>query len=417
MTKIVIIGAGYGGLLAALGLSARGGSAFGGEKNRKDISITLIDKHDYQLFATNLYEVATADEEMTSMKQLKKSIAVPVKDIFKGKKVEFLKAEVTEINQQQKTVSMHLQKIEYDYLIVATGSQSDFFGIEGAEKFALPLKNLKDAFFIRNQIEFAVQQHRLDVNKKNLRIIVAGGGYTGVEFAGELPHFLDIVAWKNNYPRQKIEVTVVEAQNSLIPGLSERMSRDALMRLQDLMVRVQLSSFISKIDRNFLELTTGEKMEYDVLVWTTGVKAATLPFVQEMNKDKKGRVIVNEFLQVADHQEIFLAGDSGSINNIDGRPAPPTAQDAIAHGKYIAYALPLIINNIKPKPYQGKKHGFIVSIGGKWAILNYAGFYFTGWPAYFIRQMANMRYFASVVGWWKAFRLAVFDSEMYSRND
>lgn len=410
MPKIVIIGAGYGGILTALGWDRQ-------FRKNNDVTITLVDKHDYQLFVSNLYEVATAEEEMVSLKQLKKSIALPLGEIFKGTKVKVVKAEVTEINPKAKTVAAGTQKFGYDYLVLAAGSVSDYFNVEGAEKFALPLKTLKDAFNVKNQIEFALQRYRQDLNKKNMRIVVAGGGFTGVELAGELPGFLDILAWKNQYPRGKIEITIVDADNRLISSLSPHLSMDALERLQDLKVRVQLSSKIVKVDANFVELSTGDRMEYDVLVWTTGVKAASLPFTEKMNTDRKDRVITNKFLQLENYANIFALGDGAGIVNYDGRPAPPSAQDAIEQSNYVTYALPLIMQNKKPVPYWGKKHGYIISIGGKWAILDYGVFYFTGWPAYFVRQLANLNYFRQVVGWWKAIKLVVFEMEIYSRND
>lgn len=410
MTRIVIVGGGYGGVLTALGLARKFGRS-------KEISLTLIDKHDYQLFASNLYEVATADEELATVSQLKKTIALPYKEILRGKNVKFVKALVTQIHPAQKIVFAGPQKFEYDYLVLAAGSTSDYYNIEGAQNFSLPLKSLADAFAVRNQIEFAVQSHRLDVNKKNMRVVVAGGGYTGIEFAGELAGFLDIVAWKNQYPREKIEITIVEAQNTLLPGFSRRISQDAYERLQDLKVRVQLSSPIFRVDNHFVELVSGEKMEYDVLVWTTGVKASAVPFAEQINTDKKGRIVVNQFLQAEAFNSIFVLGDGACVLNQDGKSAPPTAQDAIAQAEYISYALPVIMKNQKPRVYQGQPHGYIMAIGGRWAILNYGGFYFTGRLAYAICELAHFNYYRKVVGWWKALKYLVLQLEIYGRND
>jgi len=411
MQKIIIVGAGYGGIVAALGLEKK----FGMSKN---VSITLIDRHDYQLYAANLYEVAAAEEELTTVKELKRSIALPFWEVFKGKNIKLIQAEVTNINPVQKTVQAGIQKLEYDFLVLATGSVSDYFGIEGAEKFALPLKRLSDGLRVRNQIEFAIQRHRLDMSKKNIRIVVAGGGYTGVEFAGELPRLLDMVAWKNEYPREKIEVTIVEAMPMLLPGLSPRMSADAYTRLRDLNIRVQLSSRIAKIDEHFVELDSREKMEYDLLVWTTGVKPAVFPISEPIELDRKGRVVVNTFLQVEKYGNIFGLGDNACIINSDGRPAPPTAQDAIEQGEYVSYALPYVMKNKKPKkPYRGKPHGYIVVMGGQWAILNYGGFYFSGRLAYYIRELAALNYYRKVVGLWKAIKYVVFQVTIHSRNN
>lgn len=410
MKKIVVLGGGYGGAVAALGLARQ-------FPDKKEVSIILIDKHNYQLFNSNLFEVATAEEDFVSLEQLKKSITIPHVEMFDGENVELLQAEISEIDAAQKIVSAGGKKIAYDYLVVALGSVSDYFNIEGAEKYSLPLKSYTDALRIKNQLEFAIQAHRQDINKPNLRIVVAGGGYTGCEFAAELSHEVDILAWKNQYPPEKIEIVIVEATAQLIPGFSTRMSQDALWHLKNHGVRVQLSSPIAKVNEQFVEFGNGEQEAYDVLVWTTGVKARSLPFVQRPNLDKKGRVITNQFLQSDKDDHIFVIGDCACILNVDGKPAPPSAQDAIAQGDYIAYALPKLMANQRPQEYQGRKHGFIVTMGGKSAILNYGGFYFKGFAAFVVRQLANLRYYAKVVGWWQAFKYIVFQVDVFSRND
>jgi NADH dehydrogenase len=410
MKKIVILGAGYGGVIAALGLEKK----FRGDENT---SITLVDKHNYHLYAANLYEVATADEDFTTRDQLKKSISIPLEEILKNKKISFLQSEVSSIDQAKKTVQAGNKSLEYDQLVVALGSVSDYFAIEGAEKYSLPMKTFTDALKIRNAIEFAIEAHRTDTHKKNIRIVVAGGGYTGVEFAAELAHEIKILAWKNQYPPEKIEITVVEAMNQLIPGLSDRMSEDALWHLKNRGVRVQINTPIVSIDDHFITLQSGEKMDYDVLVWTTGVKCSPIPFTKPLNTDRKGRILTNQFLQFDTDASIFAIGDCACVLNTDGRPAPPTAQDAIEHGIYIADALPELMDNRRPAPYHGKHHGFIVTMGGRWAILNYGGFYFKGIFAYMGRVFAQLNYYYRVVGLWKAMKYILFDWEVYGRND
>jgi NADH dehydrogenase len=407
MTKIVILGSGFAGVVAAKKLS----------KVLPSSSVTLISQHNYQLFNSNLFEVATAEEEFVSSSKLKKSVTIPLAEMLDFKKINFVQAEVTKIDQSQKFVQAGTKKIAYDYLVLATGSVSDFFGIPGSEQYSLPLKSFPDALRIKNQIEFAIQAHRLDVNKPNLRIVVAGGGYTGVEFAAELSHEIEIVAWKNQYPPEKIEIVILEAAGQLIPGFSTRLSQDALWHLKNRGVRVQLSSPITLVDEHFLTLANGEKESYDVLVWTTGVRARSLPFVEPMNLDRKGRIVTSQFLQTDKFENIFAIGDCACVINVDGKPAPPSAQDAVQHGRYVAYALQLILKNQRPAAYRGKAHGFIVTLGGKYAIMDYGGFYFKGFLAFLFRQGANFRYYLSVVGFWKALKYIIFQMDVFSRND
>jgi NADH dehydrogenase len=138
----------------------------------------------------------------------------------------------------------------------------------------------------------------------------------------------------------------------------------------------------------------------------------------EMALDKKGRLPVNGFFQVQNHDNIFALGDIACVTGINGQPVPGTAQDAWDQAKYLAYALPFILKNQKPpKQYKNKKHGFIVSLGGKWAIADFGHFYLKGYIGYVINQLAHLRYYMSVVGIWKAIKYILFQDEIYGRND
>ena len=411
MKNIVIVGAGFGGLQTALGLEKK-------FKNNKDITLTLIDKRDYHLFTPNLYEAATAEEELVSIEQIKKSITLPFSDILAGKKIKFIKAEVKSINPEDKQIILAGKTIAYDYLVLALGSESDYFNIPGAKENSLTLKDLPDALRLRNAIDFAISSQRQDINKKNIRILLAGGGYTGLELAAELKGLVDFLAWKNSYPREKIEIAVIDGNSKLVQGFDDRLSEDAYERLQELGIRVHLSSRVSGVDANFIELLSGEKMAYDVLIWTAGVKGCAFHTTAEMALDRRGRLPVNKFFQVENHHNIFALGDLACVIGTNGKPVPGSAQDAIDQAEYLAYALPFLMQNKQPiKSYKNKEHGFIVSLGGKWAVISYGRFYFTGLIAYLADQFAHFSYYASIVGWWKALRCVVFQVEMYSRND
>jgi NADH dehydrogenase len=418
MTNIVVVGGGFGGLGVALGLEkVFRRDRFDKLTAGKNIGITLIDRRDYHLFTPNLFEVAASEEELTTINQMKKSLTLPFAEILKGKNVKFIKSDLKHIDPVKKQIELDHRQINYNYLILALGSESDFFGVPGAEKYALVLKDLPDALRIRNQIEFAVQAHKFDVSKKIVRLVMVGGGYMGVELAGELKGLADFMAWKNQYPREKIEIEVIEAANVLVPGFDPRLSRDAYGRLQELGVRVRLSARISAVDGHFVELISGDKIAYDVLLWAAGTKACDC-YMGVAELDKKGRLPVNGFFQVNGHQNIFALGDIACVTDSQGWPVPSSAQDAGDQAKYLAYALPYVINNKKPSvPYKNIKHGFIVNIGGKWAIMSYSGFYNTGWLAYFVDKLAHFLYYKSIVGVFKAIKIVVFQMEIYSRNN
>lgn len=412
MKNIVIVGAGFGGLQLALKLEKK-------FRNDKNIELTLLDKRAYHIFAANLYEAATTEEEVVSAEQVKGSISLPIYTILKNKRIKFVQGEVSLIDPAKKQLSLTNKKISYDYLALALGSQSDYFNIEGSQQNSLPLKSLSDAMRIRSEVVTAIQLHRTDVNKKNIRLVVAGGGYTGLEFAAKLKDLVDFLAWENQYPREKIEIEVIEAANKVIAGFDDRLSQDALERMQELEVHVRLSSRITKVDRNFIELLTGDKISYDLLFWTTGVKAVNIKMEGVAPAlDPKGRFTVNDYFQMQNHDNIFALGDIACVMGGGSRPAPSTAQDAIDQARYLAHALPYIMKNQKPpKPYQTNKHGFIVALGGHWAILDYAGFYFKGFFASVVHKLSHLRYYWSIVPLWTAIKWVLFEAEMYSRND
>jgi NADH dehydrogenase len=411
MQHIVVIGAGFGGIRAALELEKK-------FETDPDVVISIIDKNDYQLFQPSLYEVATAEEELTETSVLKRSITVRLTDIFSSKNIHLILGNVTLIDAKAKKIFIDDNRtINYDYLVMATGSVTDYFGVPGAEQYSFPLKTLKDALRIRNEISFTIQRYRMDVNKKNIRIIIAGGGYTGCEFVAELGKMLEILAWKNGYPKEKIDLVILEATSQLIPGLDDRLSRDTYDRLTNLGVRVQLSSMITKVEDGFIQLDSGEKEAFDMLIWTAGVKAIQIPFKEPLATDRKNRLNTKTCLQVLDYQNIFALGDCACIYNQAGRPVPATAQNAIHQAHYIADAVYESMQDRVPEPYQTKVHGFIVTLGGKWAILKQGNWYVTGLFGYLFRIGADYRYFASIIGYKKALKIIILQTDLYSRND
>ncbi len=410
--QIVVVGAGYGGLLAAVKLKQNLKKS-----GQEDFEITLVDKREFQLLTFDLYEVAASEEEFVSIEQLKKSITLPIREILQNKGVNFLQAEVKSVDLQNRTLSLLGKSLNYDYLILATGAVTDDFGIEGAKEFGLPLKTFEDGLRIRNRVEFAFEAHTQDMTKKNLRFVVAGGGYTGIEMAAELEKLKSILCWKYNYPAEKVEVVVIEAAASLVPGFSKKLSQDALLRLKELGVRVMLSSRIAKVTQQYVELLTGERIAYDSLVWSVGVKAQSLNTIPVLESGNRGRVKVNQFLQVAGFPHVYCIGDSALVLQKDGRPVSQSAQDAIDQAEYLSRSLPLSLKNMSVKTYEPKSHGFIVTLGGRWAIMDYNGFYLTGQMAYLARALAHMRYISNFYGWFKAMAYIFFQVKIFGRND
>ena len=412
MKQIVIAGGGFAGVNAALQL----------DKNlpkSAEVQITLVNRYPYHLAPAYLYEVATSPEELTTMAQLKQSIVLPLDEIFAGARVKVHKAEITQIDAERREVALEGGKLNYDYLVLALGSTSNFYGIPGADKYAIPLKTLRDSLAVRNRIQFLLDAHRMDMTKKAIRIVVAGGGFAGVELAGELKGLLDFLSWKENYPRHKLEILVVEGTNGLMPGMDEFVGRDVYRRLKSLGCEIMLNSMISSVDENFIEFKGGEKISYDCLVWTAGVKASQAPFadLSKIDMDRGGRLATNGTFQLEQYPNIFSAGDEACYLDKKGKPLPGTARQAIDQGKYIGRALAQIVQNKKPPLYECKTYGYIVPVGGKWAIFRTPRFYMKGFLPYMARQIAWFHYFWTIVGFSRALQISILENRLYGRND
>jgi NADH:ubiquinone reductase (H+-translocating) len=410
MKRIVIAGGGFAGISTALTLDKQ-------LPRSAETEITLIDRHPYHLGHTYLYEVATSPEELTTLAQLRQSLAVPIVDILAGTRVKFQQATIKQVDPKQREITLEQGKLFYDYLVLALGSSSNFYGIPGADRYSIPLKSIRDSFAIRNRIGFLLDTHRQDMTKDKIRIVVAGGGFAGVEIAAELKGLLDFLSWKEEFPRQKLQVMVVEGSSQLMPGLGEEVGRDVYLRLKDFGFEIMLNSLITNVEANSLEFKNGERLNYDCLIWTAGVKANQVPFTEEMAVDRGNRMVVNAMFQLESYPSVFVLGDEGCYMGTDGRPLPGTARQAIDQGKYAGYAIAQLLQNKKPRDYKCKNYGYIVPLGGKWAILKTQRFYLKGFFAYLARQLAWFHYFWTILGLRKAFKLAILENRLYGRND
>jgi NADH dehydrogenase len=410
MKQIVIAGAGFGGVSTALALNKN-------LRNSRDVQITLVDRKPYHTAHSYLYEVASSPEELTSLSELKQSVAIPLEDIFAGTRVRIEYGTITKVSALQQRLELDRGALSYDYLALALGSSPNFYGIPGAEQFSLPMKTVRDALMIRNRLQFVIEAHRWDTGKKLIRIVVAGGGFAGVETAAELKGLLDFLAWKEQYPRQQLEIMVVEGAHQLMPGMASRMATDVHNRLKDLGIIIRTNSLVTKVDEHFLEFNNGEKLEYDTLIWTAGVKANQVLFSEPIDLDRGNRAVTNERLQLAGHPNIFVIGDASCFLDKQGKPLPGTARQAIDQGKYVGAALAALVENRQPRPYSCKQFGYIVPLGGKWAIMAGRRLYMKGFWPYVFRQLGWLRYFWSVLGLRRAYELSILENRLYGRND
>lgn len=379
--------------------------------------IVVVDKNDYHLYHPNLYEVATAEEEFTSLQELKKSIALQLRTIL-PKNVEFVQGTVEAINIKDKTVLVSGRKIDFDYLVVSLGSTTDFFNIPGMVENSMALKSVPEAIKIRNECELLVESRRLDMSKELIRFVIGGGGFTGVELAGEMANFLQILEWKYNYPPKKLEITVLEATSQLLPGMPADLSDRIYWRLKDAGVQIRLDSIVSAVEKKQIRLKNGEIVNFDLLVWTGGVKSVPLQFVSEVKKDSKGRVCVDSALRLQGTENIFIVGDCACVMGADNKALPATATQAIKQAQYVAQAISDHIEGLNSPPFKPSETSYIITVKGKWSALHLSsGQTFYGFLPWLVRKFADVRYFWQLMPLAKALRLVWFETRIYSRND
>lgn len=405
--QVIILGGGFAGVACA--------KAFA--RDYPDFDVTVIDQSPTHVIHGNLYEVATSPQELFDLKDLKQTVAIPFSKIFHGTKIKFKQGRVTGVDLQNHRINIDSNVINYDYLVSALGSGANFYGIAGVQEHAIPLQSAGDALRIRDKIEFAVQSNRVNVQKDVVRIVVAGGGVAGIEIAAELQGMLDFVAWKNSYPREKIKTVVIEGTAQILPGFDSRAVVDATDRLQFLGVEIITHRMISSVEDSLVSFSNGEKMEYDCLIWTAGVKATSLQSNPAPLVAKGDRVEVDDVFCIKRHPGAFVIGDQSCHHDPQGNPLPGTASQAIDHGHYVAKAINAISKNLQPPPHMCKSYPMLIPLGGRWAIFKGNRLYFKGYLGYLIREFVWLRYYASLFGWEQALRMSFRNEKVYDTND
>jgi len=411
--EVVIIGGGFGGVRVAKRLAGESG-----------FHVTLIDKSRYHTFHPNLYEVAASHLPEVfghlplDFVELKSSAIYPLEDIFlEDLNVTFLEDEVLGANFKKKELALKKsgRKI-YDFLVIAAGSETNYFGIQSMEARALPLKNFFNALSIRNEIDetfFKLAKNHI------IKIVIGGGGFSGCELAGELIGYTKKLAKIHGHPEYYIECIIVEGSDKLLGGASEWAQKKAKERLASLGVKFKFNSLIKEAEDGEVLLEDGSKIPYDVLIWTAGVKANNLTRAfSGIKLEKAFCMIVDKYLRVSPHENVFSVGDiTYCIDESTGKALPMAAPVALRGGDLVAKN---IINLFTKKPlrkYKPSHPGFIVPLGGKYALMELYGFKFAGFLPWVLRELLSLHYWAGLLGWRRAWGIWKQALEVFSRND
>lgn len=365
MKRIVIIGAGFGGLTAAKELA------------KKDFNITVIDKTNHHLFQPLLYQVATAALSPAD-------IATPIRSIFsKNKNVEVLLGEVKSIDKENRKVIVNESEIGYDYLIIATGSRHSYFGKDEWEKYAPGLKTLNDALKIRENILLSLEAAELekdpDKRQKYLNFVIIGGGPTGVELAGAISEIVNqnIIPDFRNIDASMTKVYMIEALPNILSSYPESLSNRAQEDLKNLQVEIILNEKVTEINENGVRVGT-RFIETKNILWAAGNQ--TLPLIKTLGTetDKLGRAIVNDSLSLNEENNISVIGDAASVKNEKGEYLPAIAPVAIQQGKFIAKIISEDLVGNQNKKFVYRDRGTMATIGKAKAVAVIKGFQLSG---------------------------------------
>lgn len=384
--RIVILGAGYGGVKCALTLEH--------EAKKGEVETFLVNKHNYHQFITQLHEsaVGLSDE---------RDIRVPLEEIFDNGRVRLIKDEIRRIFPRDNNVVMENGSIDYDYLVVGLGSEPEYFEIPGLEQHSLTLRSLNSAKLIKTHIEnnFATYKNQ-PLHRDLLNIVVGGAGFTGIELAGELADWLPELAEKYDIPQSIVSVTCIEASSSILTGFDRHLVENAYQVLQEKGVRIITDTAIGSITAKEVKLVNGEVLKTRAFIWTGGMRANKIVAQAGFSAMVRGRAKVNQFLQSVDYPNVYIIGDNAFITNPDtGEVMAPTAQIAIQSGYMAAHNILAEIRGESPRIFRPRELGRVISLGRNLAVGKFGRRYRTkGRAAGFIKEAIQLKYLYSIGG-------------------
>lgn len=369
--RVVIAGAGFGGLWAARRLAA------------EDVDVLVLDRANHHTFFPLLYQVAAAELEPTS-------IAHPVRSILRGQaNADFLMASVTGLDPEGKRVLTDRGDVPYDALVLALGSATHFYGVDGADRHAFPLRWMDDAVRLQHQVlsRFEEAAHESEMERKTrlLTFVVVGGGPTGVEFSGALAELVFGPLLKD-FPgvrAEDVRIVLLEAGDRLLQGMPPRLGRYAADRLERRHVEVILHGQAERVGAQSLTLTDGVVIPTETVVWTAGVKGPDDLESWGLPLGPGGRVRVDPTLRVPGRSHVYVVGDLAYLEE-DGADVPLVAPVAIQQGELAAENAVRELRGEALKAFAFEDPGMLAVIGRNAAVAHVWGRAFTGFPAWIL---------------------------------
>jgi NADH:ubiquinone reductase (H+-translocating) len=384
--KIVILGAGYGGIAAVLTLQKK--------MKAKEADIILINKNEYHYFTTKLHEPAAGTFPHNKAR-------VDIKNIINSKKVKFIQDTVLEIRTRERTIILKSKKVEYDYLVIGLGSEPETFGIPGLMKYTFNRWNINSARQLKEHIDYQFATYRNEPERTELlTFVVAGAGFTGIEFVSELADRVPALCKEYDVDRELVRLFSIEANSSVLPGFEPDLVKYATAALRSKGVDLILGTPIKECSKEGVVLANGKKIKAGTVVWAAGVRGNSV-IERSRFPSVRGRVEVDKYLRAPGYENVFVIGDCALvIDREKRRPYPPTAQIAEQMGKVIGENLAAMVrgNKYGKKAFTPVIRGTVASLGRQDAIGMIGRRKLTGYPAVVVKRFIDWRYLFMIGG-------------------
>lgn len=404
MKKIVIVGAGYAGILTAKKLAKK-------FKKNEDVEITIIDKNSFHTMLTELHEVAAGRVEEDSIK-------ISLAKVFAGRKVNVKLDKVTGIDFEKKVVKCEGEKFAYDYLVLAAGSKPNSYGVKGVEEYSYKLWSYEDAIVLKDRILNVFRQASCEKSsterKKLLSFYVIGAGFTGVEMVGELAEYIPFLCERFEIDSNEVSVNVVDILKRPIPNLPEKLSAKVEKRLKKMHVNMLMQTGVTEVGTDFIELEIDgkeTKRTAGTVIWGAGIQSCDIAAASadKLEKQRGGRIQVDKYLRSTKDESVYVIGDNMFyVPEGEEMPVPQMVENCEQSADIAAHNITAAMTGKgEMEEYKPKFHGVMVCIGGRYGVAHVGlpGHFFSlpSFLAMLSKHFINVIYFIQVLGWNKVF--------------
>ncbi|SEC66547.1 NAD(P)/FAD-dependent oxidoreductase [Paenibacillus sp. GP183] len=381
--RIVILGAGYGGIVTAIRLQK--------ELNYNEADVTLVNKHDYHYITTHLHMPAAGTDNPENAR-------VDILKLIDEFKVDFVKSTVTQIRPHEKKVILEDGTLSFDYLVIGLGGEPETFGIPGLKEYAMNIRSINSVRLIREHIEYQFAKFKREPDRKDyLTFVIGGAGFTGIEFIGELADRIPELCKEFDVDPSWVKIYNVEAAPTMLPGFDPELVEYGMKVLEQKGVTFKIGVAIKECTPEGVLLAGDEFIKSTTVIWTGGIRGNHM--LEDAGfETMRGRIKVDEYLRSPQFENIYIVGDCSIVMNDEGRPFPPTAQIATQQGEACAHNLIASIRNTQPKPFKFSNKGVVASLGKGEAIGIVGSRKLKGNTAAIMKKVVDMRYLYIIGG-------------------